>query len=97
MVRLVRRNVYNIYKTSSCRYALKVGAVFIPILGITLAFAVLAVNEDMLVFHYLYALLCCCQSLFVILFYVAFDPKVQYDIHSKLSLFSSKFEPAQSS
>jgi hypothetical protein len=60
------------------RYALKVGAVFLPVLGITLTFGVLAVNEDLLVFHYLYAILCCCQSFFVILFYVAFDPKVKH-------------------
>lgn len=53
------------------------GATFLPVLGITLTFAVLAVNEDLLVFHYLYALLCCFQSLFVLLFYVVFDPKVR--------------------
>jgi hypothetical protein len=72
---------------SPYRYALKVGAIFLPVLGITLTFAVLAVNEDLLVFHYLYAVLCCCQSLFVLLFYVAFDPKVKYRFDISVFIF----------
>lgn len=59
------------------RYALKVGALFVPVLVVTLAFAVLAVNEEHMVFHFLYAILCCCQSLFIFIFYVACDPKVR--------------------
>ncbi|XP_028397978.1 cadherin EGF LAG seven-pass G-type receptor 2-like [Dendronephthya gigantea] len=71
-------NVTSVHKNAlKIKYALKVGAIFLPVLGITLTFGVLAVNQDLLIFHYLYAILCCCQSLFVLLFYVAFDPKVR--------------------
>ena len=63
------------------------GAIFLPVLGITLTFAVLAVNENILVFHYLYAVLCCCQSLFVLFFYVAFDPKVKYILNIHCCLY----------
>ena len=60
------------------RYALKVGVTFLPVVCVTISFGLLAVNEDLLVFHYLFAVLCCCQSLFVLLFYVAFDQKVKF-------------------
>ncbi|KXJ15613.1 Cadherin EGF LAG seven-pass G-type receptor 2 [Exaiptasia diaphana] len=56
---------------------LRASAILLPLLGVTLVFAILMVNKDLEMFHYSFAALTCFQGLFIFLFYCLFDKKVR--------------------
>ncbi|XP_032221364.2 cadherin EGF LAG seven-pass G-type receptor 2 isoform X2 [Nematostella vectensis] len=62
---------------SSLKAGMRASAVVLPLLGVSLVFAILMVNKDMEMFHYLFAALTAFQGLFIFLFYCLFDKKVR--------------------
>ncbi|XP_035677991.1 cadherin EGF LAG seven-pass G-type receptor 1-like isoform X5 [Branchiostoma floridae] len=61
----------------SLKSGLMATAILIPMLGTTWVFGVLAVNQDLETFHYMFAILTCMQGLFVFLFHCIFNPSVR--------------------
>ncbi|XP_020898383.1 cadherin EGF LAG seven-pass G-type receptor 2, partial [Exaiptasia diaphana] len=62
---------------NSLKAGLRASAILLPLLGVTLVFAILMVNKDLEMFHYSFAALTCFQGLFIFLFYCLFDKKVR--------------------
>ncbi|XP_031559365.1 cadherin EGF LAG seven-pass G-type receptor 2-like [Actinia tenebrosa] len=61
----------------SLKAGLRASAILLPLLGVSLVFAILMVNRDLELFHYSFAALTCFQGLFIFLFYCLFDKKVR--------------------
>ena len=59
---------------------LKAAVVLLPLLGVTWVFGLLAVNQNVLAFHYLFAIFNCFQGVFIFLAHVLFNKQVRRNI-----------------
>ncbi|XP_074645849.1 cadherin EGF LAG seven-pass G-type receptor 2-like [Tubulanus polymorphus] len=58
-----------------------IAAMFLlPLLGIAWVFGIMSVNEEVLAFHYLFAVFCFLQGLFLMLGHVSLNPRVRYEL-----------------
>ena len=65
------------HSPSAFRNRLKAGLVLLPLLGVAWVFGVLAVNDDVLAFHYLFAVFTCFYGIFILLAYVLLSKNVR--------------------
>ncbi|KAK2186145.1 hypothetical protein NP493_212g03054 [Ridgeia piscesae] len=56
------------------------GLVLLPLLGVAWVFGVLAVNDDVLAFHYLFAVFTCFYGVFILLAYVLLSKNVRREV-----------------
>ncbi|XP_061176826.1 uncharacterized protein LOC133185543 isoform X2 [Saccostrea echinata] len=64
----------------------------LPVLGITWVFGILSINEDLIVFQYLFAVFNSLQGLFIFLPNCVFNKKVREGLLHKMRLFESQQE-----
>ncbi|PFX21141.1 Cadherin EGF LAG seven-pass G-type receptor 2 [Stylophora pistillata] len=58
---------------SNLTAGLRATAGLLPLIGVSFAFAILMVNEDLETFHYVFAAFTFCQGLFILVFYLILD------------------------
>ncbi|XP_077984710.1 cadherin EGF LAG seven-pass G-type receptor 2-like isoform X2 [Glandiceps talaboti] len=78
---------------STLKSGLKAAAVLLPLLGTTWVFGILAVNKDILMFHYLFAIFNCLQGLFIFLFHCCFNEKARLGWQQKWARMRGKKGP----
>lgn len=62
----------------------------LPILGLTWVFGIFSVNQDLIIFQYLFAVFNSLQGLFIFLFYVALNPQMREAVARKIKIYDSK-------
>ncbi|XP_070557832.1 cadherin EGF LAG seven-pass G-type receptor 2-like isoform X8 [Ptychodera flava] len=78
---------------STLKSGLKAAAVLLPLLGTTWVFGILAVNRDIIMFHYLFAIFNCLQGLFIFLFHCVFNEQVRLGWQQKWARMRGKKGP----
>ncbi|XP_006824531.1 cadherin EGF LAG seven-pass G-type receptor 2 [Saccoglossus kowalevskii] len=78
---------------STLKSGLKASAVLLPLLGTTWVFGILAVNQDVGMFHYLFAIFNCLQGLFIFMFHCVFNEKVRLGWRQKWARMRGKKGP----
>lgn len=61
---------------TAIRHGMRAGLVLLPLLGLAWVFALLSVNDNVLAFHYLFAIFTSLQGIFILLAYVILSREV---------------------
>ncbi|XP_028397360.1 uncharacterized protein LOC114521149 [Dendronephthya gigantea] len=71
----------------SIRYGVRSTIILLPLLGLTWAFGLICVNDDLIVFQYLFTIFNSLQGLFIFLFHCVFNTEVRKAFWRKVDLW----------